>query len=133
MAKNKKKKSTSEKSEKETNKVALDKAEDVVEDAAEDVIDDIKEAKKSKKDESAVSESKESKKSKKDKDSDKKEPNKLVKWFKDLKIEFKKVVWPTKETVVTNTSVVVGVIALSAILVGLLDAGFLALMRLIYS
>ncbi|OPZ21150.1 MAG: preprotein translocase subunit SecE [Firmicutes bacterium ADurb.BinA205] len=124
MAKNKKKKSTSEKSEKETKKVALDKAEDVV--------DDIKEAKKSKKEESAVSESKESKKSKKDKDTDKKEPNKLAKWFKDLRIEFKKVVWPSKETVVTNTSVVVGVIALSAILVGLLDEGFLALMRLIY-
>ena len=108
MAKNKKKKSTSEKSEKETKKVALDKAEDVV--------DDIKEAKKSKK----------------DKDTDKKEPNKLAKWFKDLRIEFKKVVWPSKETVVTNTSVVVGVIALSAILVGLLDEGFLTLMRLIY-
>ena len=132
MAKNKKKKSTSAKSAKETAKVALDKAEDVVEDVAEDIVDDIKEAKKSKKEESAVSESKESKKSKKDKDNEKKEPNKLVKWFKDLKVEFKKVVWPSKETVITNTSVVLGVIALSAIIVGLLDEGFLNLMRLIY-
>ena len=92
-----------------------------------------KKAKKSKKDENAVSDKldkKESKKSKKD--SEKKEPNKVSKWFKDLKIEFKKVVWPTKQTVVTNTSVVLAVVAGSAILVGLLDEGFLALMRLIY-
>ena len=69
--------------------------------------------------------------SKKDK-STKKEPGKIGKWFKDLKIEFKKVIWPTKETVFKNTSVVVGVILASAVVVGLLDTGFLALMGLIY-
>ena len=57
---------------------------------------------------------------------------KSVKWFKDLKIEFKKVVWPSKKTVINNTSVVLAVVAASAVLVGLLDEGFLALMRLIY-
>lgn len=61
-----------------------------------------------------------------------KKPGKIRKWFKDLKIEFKKVVWPSKKTVADNTSVVVGVIALVAVLVGLLDTGFLELMRLIY-
>lgn len=61
-----------------------------------------------------------------------KKPGKIRKWFKDLKIEFNKVVWPSKKTVADNTSVVVGVIALSAVLVGLLDTGFLELMRLIY-
>lgn len=66
------------------------------------------------------------------KKSEKKEQGKVGKWFHDLKVEFKKVVWPTKKTVVTNTSVVVGVIAASAVLVGLLDEGFLALLRLIY-
>ena len=71
------------------------------------------------------------KKSKK-KDSAKKEPNKVAKWFKDLKIEFKKVVWPSKKTVINNTSVVLGVVVASAVLVGLLDEGFLTLMRLIY-
>ena len=35
-----------------------------------------------------------------------KKPNKVVKYFKDLKSEFKKVVWPSKKTVVNNTSVV---------------------------
>ena len=78
-----------------------------------------------------AADSKADKKSDKKK-SEKKEQGKVGKWFHDLKVEFKKVVWPTKKTVVTNTSVVVGVIAASAVLVGLLDEGFLALLRLIY-
>ena len=115
MAKNKKK--SSDESEKETKKSVKD--------------DSAKESKKSKKEENLAADSKESKKSKDN--SEKKEPGKISKWFKDLKIEFKKGVWPSKETVVTNTSVVVGVIALSAILVGVLDEIFLILMRLIYN
>ncbi|HRR76859.1 MAG: preprotein translocase subunit SecE [Ruminococcus sp.] len=67
-----------------------------------------------------------------EKKSEKKEQGKLKKWFKDLRIEFKKVVWPSKKTVINNTSVVVSVIAASAILVGLLDTGFLKIMGLIY-
>lgn len=69
---------------------------------------------------------------KKSEKSEKKKQGKIRKWFKDLKIEFNKVVWPSKKTVADNTSVVVGVVALSAVLVGLLDTGFLELMRLIY-
>lgn len=61
-----------------------------------------------------------------------KKTGKIRKWFKELRIEFKKVVWPSKKTVIDNTSVVLGVIALSAVLVGLLDEGFLALFRAIY-
>lgn len=72
------------------------------------------------------------KKDKKEKNSEKKQPNKVAKWFKDLKIEFKKVVWPSKKTVINNTSVVLAVVVASAIIVGLLDAGFLGLLRLIY-
>ncbi len=67
------------------------------------------------------------------KGSEKKEQGKVGKWFHDLKVEFKKVVWPTKKTVVTNTSVVVGVVVLASVFVGLLDEGFLALLRLIYN
>ncbi|HBB71982.1 MAG TPA: preprotein translocase subunit SecE [Ruminococcus sp.] len=73
-----------------------------------------------------------SEKKKSEKKTEKKQPNKVAKWFKDLKIEFKKVVWPSKKTVINNTSVVLAVVVGSAILVGLLDEGFLALMRLIY-
>lgn len=72
------------------------------------------------------------KKDKKEKKSEKKQPNKVAKWFKDLKIEFKKVVWPTKKTVINNTGIVLLVVAVSAVLVGALDFGFLGLMRLIY-
>ena len=61
-----------------------------------------------------------------------KEPNKIAKWFKDLRIEFKKVVWPTKETVVNNTAVVLAVVAGSALIVGALDYGFLHLLSFIY-
>lgn len=68
-----------------------------------------------------------------EKKSEKKQGNKIVKWFKDLRVEFKKVVWPTKKTVINNTSVVLGVIVASAVLVGAIDQGFLALMRLIYN
>ena len=67
-----------------------------------------------------------------EKKSEKKDQGKLAKWFKDLKIEFKKVVWPTKKTVVNNTSVVISVIVASAILVGLLGTGFLEIMKTIY-
>lgn len=62
-----------------------------------------------------------------------KKENKIKKWFKDLRSEFKKVVWPTKETVIQNTSVVVGVVVASAVVVGLLDIGFLSLMDLVYN
>jgi preprotein translocase subunit SecE len=77
-----------------------------------------------------TSEKKKSEK-KSDKKAEKKQPNKIAKWFKDLRIEFKKVVWPSRKTVVNNTSVVLAVVVGAAILVGLLDTGFLALTRLI--
>lgn len=43
-----------------------------------------------------------------------------------------KVVWPSKKTVVNNTAVVLAVVVASAIVVGLLDTGFLNLLNLIY-
>ena len=72
------------------------------------------------------------KKDKKEKKS-KKEPNKIVKWFKDLRIEFKKVVWPTKQIVINSPAVVLAVVAGSAIIVGALDFGFLHLLSFIYT
>ena len=69
----------------------------------------------------------------KSKKSDKKKPGKIAKWFKDLRSEFKKVVWPSKQTVVTNTSVVLAVVVLASAIVGLLDAGFLTLMDWVYN
>ncbi len=71
--------------------------------------------------------------SEKSKKTEKKKPNKVAKWFKDLKSEFKKVVWPSKKTVINNTSVVLAVVVFSAILLGLVDTGFMKLMELVYN
>ncbi len=70
---------------------------------------------------------------KESKKSEKKKPGKVAKWFKDLRSEFKKVVWPSKQTVVTNTSVVLAVVVLTACFVGALDAGLLKIMDLVYN
>jgi preprotein translocase subunit SecE len=69
----------------------------------------------------------------KDKASKKKQPNKVAKYFKDLKSEFKKVVWPSRSKVINNTSVVLGSIVLMGIFVGLLDTGLFKLFQLILS
>ena len=87
---------------------------------------------KNKENTAAESSEKSEKKSKKSGKTEKKQPNKVAKWFKDLKIEFKKVVWPTKKTVVNNTAVVLAVVVASAVIVGLLDTGFIHLFSLIY-
>jgi len=87
----------------------------------------IKEAKITKQSEDKAKNSKQSKA----KDSKKKQPNKVVKYFKDLKSEFKKVVWPSKKKVINNTSVVLGSIVLMGIFVGLLDTGLFKLLQLI--
>lgn len=63
----------------------------------------------------------------------KKKPNRIAKWFKDLKSEFKKVVWPTKQTVINNTAIVLGVVLASTIFVGVVNWGFLELMNLVYN
>jgi preprotein translocase subunit SecE len=67
------------------------------------------------------------------KDSKKKQPSKVAKYFKDLKSEFKKVVWPSRKKVVNNTSVVLGSIVLMGVFVGLLDTGLFKLLQLILS
>ena len=45
--------------------------------------------------------------------SKKKKPNRIVKWFKDLKSEFKKVVWPSRKKVFNNTFVVLVVLVIA--------------------
>lgn len=53
----------------------------------------------------------------------------IVKWFKDLKIEMSKVVWPSKKTVVNNSVVVFAAMFFCALLTFLLDRGFLWLLE----
>ena len=71
---------------------------------------------------------KDNKKSKKEKDK-KSVFKRIAAWFKDLKKEFKKVVWPTKKSVFNNTLVVLCVVIVGSVVIGLLDLGFLNLMQ----
>ena len=52
-----------------------------------------------------VSSEKKEKDAKKKKDSQK--PNRVVRWFKDLRAELKKVTWPSVKSVIKNVGVVV--------------------------
>ncbi len=83
-------------------------------------------------DKKAKSDKKSGKKSKKDE----KQLNffqKIGKWFHDLKIEFKNVTWPTRQTVITNTSVVLAVLVSGSIIIGLIDSGLFKLMQFLLS
>ena len=59
----------------------------------------------------------------------------LTKWFRGMKSELKKVVWPTWSQVVNNTLVVIVVSVIFAIVIGLIDylayKGVLALLNLV--
>lgn len=60
-----------------------------------------------------------------------KKQNGIVRWFKDLKSEWKKVVWPTKKTVFNNSVVVFTTMIVFAVFTFLLDTGFLKLLELV--
>ena len=59
----------------------------------------------------------------------------IGKWFREMKSELKKVVWPTWSQVVNNTLVVIVVSVIFAIVIGLIDylayKGVLALLNLV--
>jgi preprotein translocase subunit SecE len=50
-----------------------------------------------------------------DKSAKKNSKERFVQWFRDLKSELKKVVWPTKKQLINNTVVAVVVIVLAAL------------------
>lgn len=58
-----------------------------------------------------------------------KKQGKIAKWFKDLKNEMKKVVWPSRQTVVNNSIVVFAAMIGFAVFTFLLDEGFLWLFQ----
>ncbi len=57
---------------------------------------------------------------------------KAVRFFKDLKSEWKKIVWPSKKTVKNNTLVVLAFTGLAAVSIWILDWLFISLFRLMY-
>ncbi len=56
---------------------------------------------------------------------------KVVQFFKESKAELKKVVWPSKEDVVSSVKVVLVSTIIIAVVLGLLDLGFSSLFRLL--
>ncbi len=60
-----------------------------------------------------------------------KKPNAAAKFFRELKSELKKVVWPSKKTVLNNTGVVLAVMCISALVVAGIDSVFTAALKAI--
>lgn len=60
----------------------------------------------------------------------KKLAGRMVQSVKDMKGEMKKIVWPTKKTVLNNTMVVIAVMVVSAVLVGGVDYVLMLLVNL---
>jgi preprotein translocase subunit SecE len=56
-------------------------------------------------------------------------PNKIAIFLKEVKLEMKKVNWPTRETTIKYTLIVVGVSLIVAIYLGGLDILFTALLE----
>ena len=54
----------------------------------------------------------------------KKSGNKLVRFFKEVKSEMKKVVWPSRKQVTNNTLIVLAVVVLVGIIIWALDLAF---------
>ena len=55
----------------------------------------------------------------------------LSRWFREMKSELKKVVWPSKEDTKTNTIVVLVTVAIAAVVMIALDAIFGGILGLI--
>lgn len=58
--------------------------------------------------------------------------SKIIRFFKDLKGEFKKVVWPSKKQTINNTIVVIVFMVIAAIFIFALDTGLGFLTDFIY-
>ncbi len=58
----------------------------------------------------------------------KKEPNAVVRYFRETAAELRKVTWPTRQEARELTTVVIIVVVVTAIALGLIDYGFSRLM-----
>jgi len=59
------------------------------------------------------------------------EGRKIVKFFKDIRAEMKKVTWPSRKTVITYTEIVLIVVALFTVFIFLIDSVFSYLLKLV--
>lgn len=67
---------------------------------------------------------------KKQKDKKPKKNGGFMKFFRDLKGEFKKIVWPSKKQIINNTLVVIAAILVVGVFIWLVDLGLGALVKL---
>ena len=56
---------------------------------------------------------------------------KVIQFFKESRAELKKVVWPTRDDVVSSIKVVIVSTIIVALILGLLDLGFTELFRIV--
>ena len=56
---------------------------------------------------------------------------KVIQFFKESRAELKKVVWPTKDDVISSIKVVIISTIFVALILGLLDLGFTELFRIV--
>ena len=52
-----------------------------------------------------------------------KKPNRIARWFKDLRGELKKVTWPTKKDMINYSIVVLVFIVIMGVIIGVIDLG----------
>lgn len=57
--------------------------------------------------------------------------SRVASYFRDLKNELKRVVWPTRSRVIKNTTIVLVTVAVVTVLVTTLDFGFSSLLKLL--
>ncbi len=53
-----------------------------------------------------------------------KQPGRVARWFRELKAEFKKIIWPSRKQVINNTLVVIACVLLVGIFIWVLDLAF---------
>ena len=54
----------------------------------------------------------------------------VLKFFRDLKGEFKKIVWPSKKQVINNTVIVIAAVVVIGLCISLIDLGLSFLVKL---
>lgn len=55
--------------------------------------------------------------------------NKVMKYFKELRAEFKKITWPERKEVVNTTGIVLGTLAIFTLMIWIMDSVFGTLLR----
>ncbi len=55
--------------------------------------------------------------------------NALISYLKHVREEFTHIVWPTRQTAIAHTCIVIFIVAVMALIVGLLDYGFGAIVN----